>query len=146
MATSDSTGSVSVARFMVDANVDNALGMLLASKGYEVAFVNQTFLPGTPDAELDLVARRDGWIVVSHDQQFMRRIQQSRFNFSDPVSTGYGRLMLCTRESQQVARFEQTLDLIELLLRYALAMNTRLVISIGANWVRFDDMPLVRHG
>lgn len=82
---------------MIDANVDRALGGVLESRGYRVAFVNQEFLPGTPDADIDTVARRDGWVIISHDQRFMRRIQQPRFNFPDPVTTGYGRLMLCTR-------------------------------------------------
>lgn len=102
-------------KFMVDANVDEALGAMLDSRGYRVAFVNQEFLPATPDADIDMVAQQEGWIIISHDQRFMRKIQQPRFNFPDPVTTGYGRLMLCTRESQQVRRFEETIELIELL-------------------------------
>lgn len=129
---------------MIDANVDTLLGEVLNSRGYRVAFVHQEFLPGTPDADIDLVARRDGWVIISHDRNFMRRIQQPRFNFADSVATGYGRVMLSTRESRQVERFEQTFDLFETLLAYALRADKRLVITIGANWVRFDDMPLIR--
>ncbi len=132
-------------KFMIDANVDEALGTMLDFRGYRVAFVNQEFLPGTPDADIDTLAQREGWIVISHDQRFMRKIQQPRFNFSDLVTTGYGRLMLCTWESQQVRRFDETIELIETLVAWAVGASKRLVITIGPNWVRFDDMPLVRH-
>lgn len=146
MEASELASPISLVKFMVDANVDEALGSLLEHRGYRVAFVNQEFLPGTPDADIDTVARRDGWIIVSHDRRFMRRIQQARFNFADPVTTGYGRIMLSNEEAQQVVRFNETIDVIEMLITYALHAGKRLVVTIGPNWVRLDDMPLVRHG
>lgn len=129
---------------MIDANVDEAIGSLLEYRGYRVAFVNQEFLPGTPDTDIETVARRDGWIIISHDRQFMKRIQQPRFNFPDPVTTGYGRIMLSSEEARQVRRFNETIDLIELLIAHALRAGKRFVVTVGPNWIRMDDMPLVR--
>jgi uncharacterized protein with PIN domain len=131
-------------RFMIDANVNHAVGDLLLSRGYEVDFVNQSFLPKTPDSDIDAVARRDGLIIVSYDQQFLKKIQQPRFGFIDPASSGYGRIMLMIRLSQQVARMDQCFDMIEHVHAKALVSGRRLLITVGLNFIRYDDEPLPR--
>lgn len=128
-------------RFMLDANVDEAVGTFLESRDHRVNFVNRSFLPGTPDSEIDAVARIDGWIIVSHDQRFLRKIQQPRFAFSDPAHSGYGRVMLMTRLSQQATRVRQCLDIIEMVYAHAMATGRRLLITVGPAFVRYDDQP-----
>jgi TolB-like protein len=129
-------------RIMIDANVDHAVGELLADRGHEVDFVNRLFAPGTPDDTIDTFAKADGWIVVSHDRDFLRKIQQKRFNFSDTAASGYGRITLSGRESQQLERVRSTMELIEGYHRWALDTGHRLVITIGPSWIRFDDQIL----
>ena len=129
-------------RFMVDANVDHAVGDLLDSRGHEVDFVNRLFAPGTPDDAIDAFAKADGWIIVSHDRDFLKKIQQKRFNFPDTADTGYGRIMLSGKESRQLDRVRSMLELIEKYHEWAVATFRRLVITIGPNWTRFDDQAL----
>ncbi len=127
---------------MIDANVDHAVGELLADRGHDVDFVNRLFAPGTPDDTIDAFARADGWIIVSHDRDFLRKIQQKRFNFPDTAESGYGRITLTGRESQQFERVLATIDLIEAYHRWALDTGHRLVITLGPSWIRFDDQTL----
>ena len=131
-------------RFMVDANVDHAVGDLLNSRGHEVDFVNRLFAPGTPDDAIDAFAKADGWIIVSHDRDFLKKIQQKRFNFPDAANTGYGRIMLSGKESQQLDRVSSTLGLIEAYHAWAVETFHRLVITIGPTWIRFDVHVLER--
>jgi hypothetical protein len=131
-------------RFMIDANVDHAVGGFLRQRGHHVDFVNRMFAPGTPDDAIDAVARAEGWIIVSHDREFLRKIQQKRFSFRETAGTGYGRIMLCGRESLQLERVRATIEVIELYHRWAVTMSRRLVVTIGTNWVRFDDTVLDR--
>ena len=70
--------------------------------------VVQLFPNGTPDGDIDVIARVDGWIIVSHDRRFMRAIQQPRYNFDIAVTTGYGRVMLCRSESGRRIRDRQS--------------------------------------
>jgi len=127
---------------MIDANVDHAVGAFLESRGHQVDFVNRLFAPGTPDDAIDAFAKDDGWIVVSHDRDFLKRIQQKRFNFPDTAESGYGRVMLVGKESQQLDRMDSTAALIENYYEWAMATSHRLVITIGPNWIRFDDRVL----
>lgn len=131
-------------RFLLDANVDDAVGDVLLGRAHTVDYVNESFLPGTPDNEIDNVARIEGWIIVSHDQRFLRRIQQPRFGFTESARSGYGRIMLMTRESLQVRRMEQSLDIIELLHSRAVETGRRLLITVGDNFIRYDDEPPLR--
>jgi hypothetical protein len=129
---------------MIDANVDDAVGDFLASRGHIVDFVNRSLMPATPDQVINDIARIEGWIIVSYDQQFLKRIQQPRFGFPTPVRSGYGRIMLMVRLSQQLARMRQCLDIVENLHATAVASERRLLLTIGPNWVRYDDEPLAR--
>lgn len=131
-------------KFMVDANVDDEVGDILLSRAYPVDYVNKSFLPGTPDSQIDSVARLEGWIIVSHDQAFLQKIQQPRFGFTERAHTGYGRIMLLTRESLQISRVGQCMDLIETLFEKAVDTDRRLLLSIGPNYIRYDDEPLAR--
>lgn len=131
-------------RLMIDANVDDAVADLLATRGHVVDLVNKAFLPATPDQVIDDIARLEGWIIVSHDQQFLKRIQQPRFGFPNPARSGYGRIMLMVRLSQQRARMQRCLDIVESLHATALESERRLLLTIGSNWVRYDDEPLPR--
>ncbi len=129
---------------MIDANVDDAVGDFLLTRAYNVDYINKSFLPGTPDNEIDSVARIEGWVIVSHDQRFLQKIQQPRYGFSDLARTGYGRIMLMTRESQQLSRISQAIDLIEMCHGKAVESERRLLITLGPNWIRYDDEPLSR--
>lgn len=131
-------------RFMVDANVDDAVGDFLLARGHVVDFVNKSFLPKTPDPELNAIAQVEGWIIVSYDQEFLRKIQQSRYGFPDPARSGYGRIMLMVRLSLQLKRVEQCIDIIEHIYARALESERRLLLTIGPNWIRYDDEPLAR--
>lgn len=128
-------------RLLVDANVHHGVGSVFVERNHIVDFVNESFLPGTPDHEIETVARADGWIIVSHDETFLKRIQQPRFNYDDLAASGFGRIMLCTRESLQVSRISETLGLIELLHAEAIRSSRRFLLTIGPNWIRFDDRP-----
>lgn len=129
-------------QFLIDANVDAEVGSILANRGHEVGYVAQLFPEGTPDGAIDDFARTEGWIIVSHDRRFMKVIQQPRFNFDIAITTGYGRIMLCGPESRQRSRLEETIDLIELYYSWALRNGRRFLLTIGPNWIRYDDRPL----
>lgn len=131
-------------RFMIDANVDDAVGDIILARGMLVDYVNKSFLPGTPDSTIEDVAKIDGWIIISHDEKFLQKIQQPKFNFGDVAASGYGRIMLCTRESLQTKRFAEVFDSIQLLFDYACNSGKRMLVTIGVNWIRFDDKPLIR--
>lgn len=131
-------------RLLIDANVHQGVGEVFLARTHEVLFVNDAFLPKTPDPEIDAYARKEGWIIVSHDKEFLRKIQQPRFNFQDSIETGYGRIMLSGRESQQVERVAEVCDLVEALHGCALRIGRRFVVTIGPNWIRFDDQALNR--
>ena len=130
--------------FMLDANVDDAVGHFLAGRGHAVDFVNKSYLPKTPDPDLDMIARTRGLIIVSYDQAFLKKIQQTRFGFTDPARSGYGRIMFMVRLSQQAKRIVQCIDIIEHLNARALASDRRLLLTVGPNWIRYDDEPLPR--
>lgn len=130
-------------QFLIDANVDAEVGNILANRGHEVAYVVQLFPEGTPDRDIDAFARTEGWIIVSHDRRFMKVIQQPRFDFDIAVTTGYGRVMLCGPESGQRSRLEETIELIELYYWWALRNGRRFLLTIGPNWIRYDDQPLI---
>lgn len=129
-------------RFLIDANVIEGVGSLLGDLGYDVEYVNRAFAQGTPDLDIDAFARMEGWIILSHDRRFLKLIQQPRFNFDLAVTSGYGRIMLCGPESEQRERLEQTISLIELAHDWAWTHGRRLLLSIGPNWIRYDDRSL----
>ena len=131
-------------KFMVDANVNDAVGDFLLARGYVVDFVNKSFLPKTPDSDLNALAQVEGWIIVSYDKDFLRKIQQPRYGFPDPACSGYGRIMFMIRVSQQLKRIEQCMDIIEHIHGRALESDRRLLLTIGDNWIRYDDEPLAR--
>ena len=101
------------------------------------------FPEGTPDGDIDAFARTEGWIIVSHDRRFMKVIQQPRFDFDVSITTGYGRVMLCEPESQQRARLEETIGLVELHHGWALRNGRCFLLTIGSNLIRYDDRPLL---
>lgn len=74
----------------------------------------------------------------------MKLIQQPRYNFDESVTSGYGRIMLSGPEPEQRSRMEQVAGLIEHHLGWAYRNDRRFLISIGSNWVRYDDRPLPR--
>ena len=130
------------ARFLIDANVIEAVGSVLVVRGYDVEYVTRVFPQGTPDLDIDGFARAEGWIILSHDWRFMKLIQQPRFNFDLAITTGYGRIMLCGSYAEQRERLEPTISLVELTLDWALARGQRLLLTIGPNWIRYDDRPM----
>lgn len=129
-------------RFLIDANVIESAGSVLEVRGYDVEYVTRAFAQGTPDLHIDAFARTEGWIILSHDRRFMKLIQQPRFNFDLAVTTGYGRIMLCGPYVEQRERLEKTVSLIELTHEWASTQGKRFLLSIGPNWIRYDDRPL----
>jgi len=79
-----------------------------------VLFVNDAFLPKTPDPQIEAFARNECWIMLSG------------------------------RESQQVERVAEVCDPVEALHGCALRIGRRFVVTIGPNWIRFDDQVLNR--
>lgn len=138
-----SEASGSGARFLIDANVSRTVGDVFADRGHDVDYVVRAFQEGTPDDAIDVFARTEGWIILSHDRRFMKRIQQPRYNFAETVASGYGRIMLCGPYVQQQVRVEQTIELIEMHLAWARINDKRFLVSVGPNWIRYDDMPLI---
>lgn len=129
---------------MLDANVNDAVGDFFLARGYVVDFVNKSFLPKTPDADLNAIAQLEGWIIVSYDQEFLKKIQQPRYGFPDSARSGYGRIMFLVRLSQQLERIERCFDIIEHIYARAHESERRLLLTIGPNWIRYDDEPLPR--
>lgn len=131
-------------RFLLDANVNDEVGDVLIARSFVVDYVNNSFLPKTPDGEIDTVARIEGWILISHDKKFLRKIQQPRFGFTDSASTGYGRIMLMTKESLQVRRIEQSMDIIEMIHTIAVATHRRLLLTVSDYFIQYNDEPVPR--
>jgi len=104
-----------------------------------VLHVTEVFNDGTDDDSVDQYARLEGRIIVGHDQNFMRIIQQKLYQFNIPVSSGYGRIMLCGQESRQPERRLEVLPYLDICHRWALETNRRFSIAIGNTWIRYDD-------
>ncbi len=129
---------------LIDANAKDEVGNVFLEAGADVVWVTRFFDEGFPDEAIDEFARRHGRIIIGHDQRFLKSIQQRRFQFAVPVSSGYGRIMLCGREARQPQRLRETLPFLILCHNWALETNRRFLITIADNWVRFDDKPIAR--
>lgn len=128
----------------MDVNTHDSVGDVFAKAGADVAWANKAYDKGTPDKRIDYEARRDGRIIVSHDRRFLQMIQQRRFQFDVSASTGYGRVLLCGNESRQADRIREVLPLLDLIREWAIATGRRFIVSVGDNWIRFDDKPIAR--
>jgi predicted nuclease of predicted toxin-antitoxin system len=82
-------------KIIVDVNTHDAVGEVFAQSGASVVWANRLYPEGTPDETIEDFARKEGRIIVSHDRQFLKMIQQRRFQFDTPASTGFGRILLC---------------------------------------------------
>ncbi len=71
-------------------------------------------------------------------------IQQRRFQFDTPASSGFGRILLCGHEPRQAERIREVLPLLELIRQWAITTDHRFIVTVGDNWIRFDDKPIAR--
>ncbi len=131
-------------RVIVDANAKNEVGDVFQEAGADVVWVTRSFDEGFPDADIDEFARNEGRIIVGHDQRFLQSVQRRMFQFDIPVTSGYGRIMLSGREERQPDRLRELLPFLALCHRWALATQHRYLVTIGDNWIRFDDKPIAR--
>lgn len=131
-------------RILVDANAKDEVGEVFLNAGADVVWVTKEFDEGFPDDGIDAFARRQGRIIVGHDQRFLQSIQQRMFQFDIPATSGYGRIMLCGREERQPDRLREVLSFLILCHEWAAVTSRRFLISVGDNWVRFDDKPIAR--
>lgn len=128
-------------RFLIDANVHRDVGAALADAGHDIVYVFEVFPPKASDDEIDQYARSQGRIVVSHDARFMRRIQQQMFQFEEPLSSGYGRIMLSGNEVEVADRVREVFPLLEMLMERALASEQRFLVTVADTWIRYADRP-----
>lgn len=112
--------SLSDWRILVDANANDDVGNVFLEAGADVVWVTRYFDDGFPDVEIDEFAQREGRIIIGHDQRFLQSIQQRKFQFGIPVSSGYGRIMLCGRERNQPARLREAMPFLILCRQWAL--------------------------
>ncbi len=131
-------------RVVIDANAKDEVGNVFLEAGADVVWVTREFDEGFPDKEIDEFARKQGRIIVGHDQRFLQSIQQRMFQFNASAATGYGRIMLCGREERQPDRLRETLPFLILCHNWAIETGTRFLITVGDNWVRLDDKPIAR--
>jgi hypothetical protein len=129
---------------LIDANTQRAVGRAFAQLGADVVYVTDIFAEKTEDSAIDRWAQSEGRIIVGHDVNFMRAIQQNSFQFNVSVQSGYGRVMLCGRYADQAARLRQVATFLSVCHQWAVEQDNRFLVSIGDNWVRFDDGPLRR--
>ena len=129
---------------MVDVNTHDSVGDVFLDAGANVIWANREYDKGTPDEEIDFAAKEGGRIIVSQDRRFLQMIQQRRFQFDVPASTGYGRILLCGSEPRQANRVREILPLLEIIRNWAIATDHRFIVTAGDNWIRFDDKPIAR--
>jgi predicted nuclease of predicted toxin-antitoxin system len=65
-------------RFLVDAQLPPALARLLESHGHEACAVREVGLREADDAAIWDFASRDGWIIVTKDEDFPERSLKSQ--------------------------------------------------------------------
>lgn len=131
-------------KIIVDVNIHDAVGGVFAQSGANVIWANTYYPKETPDEIIEDFARSDGRIIVSHDRRFLQMIQQRRFQFDTPASSGFGRILLCGHELRQTERIREVLPLLETIWQWTIATNHRFIVTVGDNWIRFDDKPIAR--
>lgn len=131
-------------KIVVDVNTHDTVGLVLAELGADVIWANSYYAEETLDETIEVEARAEGRIIVSHDRNFLKMIQQRRFQFDTPASSGYERILLCGYEPRQADRIREVIPLLELIHRWAVDTGRRFIVTIGDNWVRFDDKPIAR--
>lgn len=65
-------------RFLVDAQLPPALARFLEGQGHEAHAVREVGLREADDAAIWAFAERDGWIIVTKDEDFPERSLNSR--------------------------------------------------------------------
>jgi len=60
-------------RFLVDAQLPPALARVLEAQGHEARPVREVGLRDADDTDIWALAERDGWIVVTKDEDFPKR-------------------------------------------------------------------------
>jgi len=65
-------------RFLVDAQLPPALARFLESQGHEARAVREVGLREADDTAIWDFAVRDGWIIVTKDEDFPERVMNSR--------------------------------------------------------------------
>lgn len=73
-------------RIVVDANAKDEVGDVFLDAGADVVWVTREFDEGFPDDGIDAFARKQGRIIVGHDQRFLQSIQQRLFQFNIPAT------------------------------------------------------------
>jgi hypothetical protein len=131
-------------KIIVDVNTHDAVGDVFVESGANVIWANSHYPDETPDEFIEDFARNEGRIIVSHDRQFLKMIQQRRFQFDIPASSGFGRILLCGYEPRQAERVREVMPLLELMRGWAIASDHRFIVTVGDNWIRFDDKPIAR--
>jgi hypothetical protein len=131
-------------KIIVDVNTHDAVGNVFASTGASVFWANTHYPKETPDEVIEEFARSNGLIIVSHDRRFLQMIQQRRFQFDTPASSGFGRILLCGHELRQAERIREVLPLLGVIRQWAVATDHRFIVAVGDNWIRVDDKPIAR--
>jgi hypothetical protein len=131
-------------RVLIDANTQYRVGEVFRLHGADVVHVTDVFQDGTDDESIDQWARASGRIIVGHDRRFLQAIQRRMYQFDIPVNSGYGRIMLCGKESRQPERMTQVLPFLRLCYNWALIADQRFLVAIADNFIRYDDRLLER--
>jgi predicted nuclease of predicted toxin-antitoxin system len=117
--------------FVVDENVDIAVGEFLEQRGHHVLFVAQHFASGISDDMIAILGNVYSAVVVTHDKDFKalaRRVPEgNRQRFRK-----LGRISLRCREPQARRRIEDVIESIEFEYEQAQHRNDkRLIFDIS---------------
>jgi predicted nuclease of predicted toxin-antitoxin system len=121
--------------FMLDENVPASVADMLEARGHRVGWIRDFVPPGSPDPLVATISEDLQAILVSFDGDFRRiaprvhRGQRARFRKLCRV------WMKCS-EPQATKRLEYALPFIAA--EYQLALPGRIIIQIGASYLRTD--------
>jgi hypothetical protein len=126
-----------VMRFLMDENVDDAVGKYLSSLGHEVTYSRDVLNASAPDAMLLHLSLQFGLIVVTHDRDFKRLAKQVPQGLVGAVRRGAGRIQIAVSEDQAIARLAEIID--EICVNYELALRKqrRFLAQISATQVSY---------
>ncbi len=98
--------------FILDENVDNAVGQYLETRGHRVLFVNRVFAAMTKDEVIAAFGNEDKAVIITGDKDFKNLVQRapqgSRQRFRS-----LGRISLGCPEPRARQRIEDLIESIE---------------------------------
>ncbi|MGB3304648.1 MAG: DUF5615 family PIN-like protein [Thermomicrobiales bacterium] len=112
-----------VMRFLMDENVDDAVGGYLSTLGHDVIYSRDVLNAAAPDAVLLHLSLQFGLIVVTHDRDFKRLAKQVPPGLAGAVRKGAGRIQLAVAEDEAIPRLMEVID--EIYVNYELALRKR---------------------